>query len=68
MIQNFARLRQVNVKFLKFLKRDLATKVEKEQSKTIKYTSSINLPKTLFPTRLNPQQRTETEKAVRTVS
>ena len=68
MIQNCRRLCQLNGKFLKFLHRNLKTKVEKDQNKVVKYTNSINLPKTKFPSRLNPNQRSEVEESIRTVS
>lgn len=68
MIHNFRRLCQSNEKFMKYLSRNIKTKVEKEQNKGVKYTSSINLPKTKFPTRLNPTQKAEAEESIRTVS
>lgn len=68
MIHNYTRLCQFTGKFTKYLSRNLKTNVEKDQNKGVKYTSSINLPKTKFPTRLNPTQRAEVEEFVRAVS
>lgn len=67
MIQTYGRLCQFSGKLMKYLRRDLTTKVEKDQ-KEVKYTSSINLPKTKFPARLNPTQRAEVEESIRAVS
>lgn len=50
--------------FGKFIRRNFKTNIE---NKTIKYTNSINLPKTKFPTRLNPNQRAEIEAKIRNV-
>lgn len=68
MIYNYGRLCQFNGKFLKYLSRNLKTKAEQEPNKVVKYTNSINLPKTKFPSRLNPTQRLEAEESIRVVS
>jgi hypothetical protein len=62
MIQNARNLQRFCVKNWKFLSRNLKTKAE------IKFTDTINLPKTKFPARLNPKQKEEVEKAIRVVS
>lgn len=65
---NIGRQCHVNGNFLKFICRSLKTAVEENQNKGVKYTSSINLPKTKFPARLTPAQKAETEELIRTVS
>lgn len=66
MIQNNARLSQISSKLWKILSRNIKTKVE--EVKKVKFTDTINLPKTKFPARLNQQQRTDVEEAIRAVS
>lgn len=69
MIQRYARLCQFYRNFGKSLSRNLKTKAEKEETnKGVKYTSSINLPKTKFPARLNATQRAQVEEHIRDVS
>lgn len=34
------------------------------QDKTVKFTDTINLPRTNFPTRLNPNQKKEVERSL----
>lgn len=68
MNNNYKRLCQISGKLTKYLSRNLKTKVEKDQNKGVKYTNSINLPKTKFPARLNPTQRVEVEQSIRVVS
>lgn len=65
MIHNSRCLRQFYVKNLKFLSRNIKTKVEEPK---IKYTDTINLPKTKFPARLNQNQKSDVEKSIRAVS
>lgn len=65
MIQHQARLSQFSSKCWKIISRNVKTKVEENK---IKFTDSINLPKTKFPARLNQQQRAEVEEAIRTVN
>lgn len=65
MIQHSRCLRQFYVKNLKFLSRNIKTKVEEPK---IKYTDTINLPKTKFPARLNQNQKSDVEKSIRAVS
>ncbi|KAG5670873.1 hypothetical protein PVAND_001106 [Polypedilum vanderplanki] len=64
MISLNARLCQINAKFWKILNRNIKTKVD--ESKKVKFTDTINLPKTKFPTRLNQQQRADVEEIIRT--
>ena len=66
MIQHNARLSQISTKIWKILSRNIKTKVE--EVKKVKYTDTINLPKTKFPARLNQQQRTDVEDVIRAVS
>ena len=65
MIHNSRCFRQFYVKNLKFLSRNIKTKVEEPK---IKYTDTINLPKTKFPARLNQNQKSDLEKSIRAVS
>jgi hypothetical protein len=44
--------------------RNLSSKVQE----TVKYTNTINLPKTKFPQRLSAQKRSELEDSIRKVS
>ncbi|CRK90249.1 CLUMA_CG003960, isoform A [Clunio marinus] len=64
MIHNLKRLRICHEKFIKFLNRNVNTKVETEVNKEVKFTSTINLPKTKFPARLNSTQKTQTETSI----
>lgn len=66
MIQNKARLSKISSKFWKILNREIKTKVD--EVKKVKFTETINLPKTKFPARLNQQQRSDVEDVIRTVS
>jgi hypothetical protein len=65
MINNTQCFQRFFTKNWKFLSRNLKTKDEPSK---IKFTETINLPKTKFPARLNPKQKEEVEKAVRSVS
>jgi len=65
MIQHSARLSQISTKFWKILSRNVKTKVD--ENKKVKFTDTINLPKTKFPSRLNQQQRTDVEDVMRAV-
>ena len=65
MIQHNARLSQISAKFWKILSRNIKTKID--ESKKVKFTDTINLPKTKFPARLNQQQRTDIEDVIRAV-
>lgn len=66
MIQNHTRLCRFNIKFWKSISRNLKTKAD-DESKIIKFTETINLPKTKFPARLNQTQRNEVENSIRAV-
>lgn len=68
MIFNCRRLCQINRNYVKYICRNVKTKVEQDQNKVVKYTNSINLPKTKFPARLNPAQKLESEELIRAVS
>lgn len=67
MIHNHVRLCRINTVLWKnsLFHRNIKTKVE-EKTK-IKFTDTINLPKSKFPARLNQQQRAELEDVIRTV-
>lgn len=65
MIHNAKCFHRFYVKNWKFLARNLKTN---EDPSKIKFTDTINLPRTKFPARLNPKQKEEVEKGVRTVS
>lgn len=66
MIHQNARLYRMSGKFWKILNRNIKTKVD--ESKKVKFTDTINLPRTKFPARLNQQQRTDVEDIIRTVN
>ncbi|XP_070502687.1 isoleucine--tRNA ligase, mitochondrial [Chironomus tepperi] len=63
MIQHNARLSQISTKIWKILSRNIKTKVD--EVKKVKFTDTINLPKTKFPARLNQQQRSDVEDVIR---
>jgi hypothetical protein len=65
MIRSTRCLHGLYAKNLKILSRNIKTKIE--EPKKVKYTDTINLPKTKFPARLNPSQREEIEKSIRAV-
>lgn len=66
MFRNPTCLYRLTSKKINFLTRNIKTKID--ESKKIKYTDTINLPKTPFPARLNQIQKAEVEKSIRTVS
>lgn len=66
MIRSRECLSRLYAKNLKILSRNIKTKID--EPKKIKYTDTINLPKTKFPARLNQSQREEVEKSIRAVS
>lgn len=48
------------------ISRNIKTKID--EPKKVKYTDTINLPKTKFPARLSQAQREEVEKSIRAVN
>lgn len=66
MIRGTKCLHRFNEKNFKIFLRNIKTKIE--DPKKVKYTDTINLPKTKFPARLNHNQREEVEKLIRAVS
>lgn len=55
-------------KYLKGLPSNRLYSVKHATKSTIKYTNTINLPKTKFPSRLSPPKREEVEKKLVEVS
>jgi len=66
MIHNKGCLYRFSSKNWKILLPSLKTKAE--EIKKVKYTDTINLPKTKFPARINQKQRNDLEEVIRSVS